>query len=65
MSDFQNDLRDLLNRHSMDNEAGTPDFILAEFIEAHLDALNRMLALRAAWFAPADAVAIVPEDRPT
>jgi len=30
--DFKRDLRALINRHSVDNELQTPDFLLAEYV---------------------------------
>jgi hypothetical protein len=34
MKDLENELRKILNEHCMENESNTPDFILAEEIQA-------------------------------
>jgi hypothetical protein len=37
---FEQELAKLLNRFSMDNYTGTPDFVLAKLVGAYLDGLN-------------------------
>ena len=32
LNEFQADLIDLINKHGIDNECDTPDFIIAEFL---------------------------------
>lgn len=39
MSDFERELSDLLNRHSVDNETNTPDFILADYLNMAIEQL--------------------------
>lgn len=34
------DLSEVLNKHGIDNEVGVPDFILAEYVLAHLGTLK-------------------------
>jgi hypothetical protein len=49
-------LRDIaaaLNRHSVENESNTPDFILAEFVRASLDAYASAVRANNQWHAPA------------
>lgn len=46
---FQDDLTHLLNRHSLENESGTPDYILAEFLTDILKAYNKAVVARAHW----------------
>ena len=46
---FTEELADLLNRHSMENESGTPDFILARHLTACLVAWNCSMQEREAW----------------
>jgi len=40
---FRNDLQDLLNRHCMENESNTPDYILADYLIECLRTLNDKL----------------------
>lgn len=37
---FQSDLRDLINKHSLESASNTQDFILAEFLVQTLGAFN-------------------------
>ena len=46
---FTEELADLLNRHSMENASGTPDFILARYLTDCLLAWNRSMQEREAW----------------
>ena len=46
---FTEELADLLNRHSMENESGTPDFILARHLTSCLVAWNCSMHEREAW----------------
>ena len=46
---FPGELADLLNRHSMENESGTPDFILARHLTSCLVAWNCSMREREAW----------------
>lgn len=48
-SELEKELGHLLNRHSAENESGTPDFILAMFLKAQLDLFNLTVKNRAAW----------------
>jgi hypothetical protein len=47
---FTEELADLLNRHSMENASGTPDFILARYLTDCLLAWNRSMQEREAWY---------------
>ena len=49
MSDFKMELRDLLNRYSMESGSDTPDFILAEFMFRCLLAFNMAVEDRDKW----------------
>jgi len=44
------DLRDVINKHSADNEANTPDFILAQYLLQCLNAFSSAVARRDTWF---------------
>ena len=43
------DLRDLLNRHSVEGESNTPDFILADYMLGCLQIYENTLRRRTAW----------------
>ena len=46
VSDFQSDLRKLINRHSKENGSDTPDFILAEYLNNCLENFNNIIRKR-------------------
>jgi hypothetical protein len=48
-SGLERDIQDVLNRHSAENPSGTPDFILAAFLQNCLYAFNQAVVARAAW----------------
>ena len=50
MSTFQQELTELINRRSMENGSGTPDFILAQYLVRCLNAYNRTLVTREEWY---------------
>jgi hypothetical protein len=39
-----------INRHSCENESNTPDFVLADFLVACLEGLNRASVERENWY---------------
>ena len=45
-SNFRRELEELINRHSMEQESNTPDFILAMFLHSCLEAFNDATARR-------------------
>lgn len=47
---FVEELQSLLNRHSMENASGTPDFILAYYLSACLNAWNAGVKEREDWY---------------
>lgn len=49
-SDFKNELQSLVNKHSLENQSDTPDFILADFIEGCLFAFNNAITDRSTWY---------------
>jgi hypothetical protein len=49
MSTFTKTLEALLNRHSVDNETSTPDFILAEYLTDCLEAYEKLIKARYTW----------------
>jgi len=49
-SPFERELESLINRHSVENESDTPDFILAGYLRGCLDAWNETVRLRDRWY---------------
>ena len=49
---FEDELKSLLNKYSMENASNTPDFILAEYLMRCLDNYNRTVQRRHAWMTP-------------
>jgi hypothetical protein len=50
MEEFQKELGSLINRHSVENESDTPDFILAMYLRGCLDAFNLAVRQREKWY---------------
>lgn len=50
---FREELTELLNRHSKENESNTPDYILAEYLMSCLDAFEDAVITRNKWFTSA------------
>jgi hypothetical protein len=48
--DFADDLRALLNRHSVENRSDTPDFILAAFLQNVLIDYEHAVRARDRWW---------------
>ena len=49
-TDFVKELESLINRHSQENKSDTPDFILAEYLQACLNAWNHGVYVRERWY---------------
>lgn len=47
---FRNDLQGVLNRHCMENESNTPDYILADYLIECLRALDKTINQRESWY---------------
>jgi len=47
---LEKDLATVLNRHSQEYASDTPDFILAEYMLACLNAWNKSVRTRERWF---------------
>lgn len=47
---FETELKDLLNRYSMESQSDTPDFLLAEYMIKCLDAFNELMKKRKKWY---------------
>jgi len=49
---FQKELEDLINKHSLENNSDTPDFILAEYLMSCLNTWNVFSNKRRDWYRP-------------
>ena len=47
--EFTKDLEHLINRHSVDNETNTPDFILAQYLVDCLTAYAIAVSVNKSW----------------
>ena len=50
MSDFRKELAAVINSHSKENGSNTPDFILAEYLEACLENFDNIVSKREVWY---------------
>jgi hypothetical protein len=50
MGDLLKELAAVLNRYSVENGSDTPDFILAAYLSDCLEAWNRSVTAREAWY---------------
>ena len=50
MRTFQDELQSLLNQCCKENGSNTPDFILAEYLRACLDAFDAAVTKRSDWY---------------
>jgi len=48
--EFQKELASLINKHSMENESNTPDFILAGYLVECLNSWNKAVVHRKNWY---------------
>jgi len=58
---FHLELTRLINRHSMENESNTPDFILANYLCECLEHFNAAVKERERWYGRANLGPSVPE----
>lgn len=49
MTSFRDELRDLINKHSLENGSNTPDFILAQHLVDSLAAFDASVQRREEW----------------
>lgn len=49
---FRDELCNLINRHSQENDSDTPDFILAEYLIDCLEAFDKATKRRTEWYEP-------------
>lgn len=50
MTEFEKELKSIINKHSLENQSNTPDFILAKFLSSCLSAYNEAVQKKADWF---------------
>lgn len=50
MLEFQKELTELINKHSLENGSNTPDFILAEHLCRCLSDFEQVIKTREAWY---------------
>ncbi|KKM79721.1 hypothetical protein LCGC14_1347080 [marine sediment metagenome] len=50
MRNFREELASLINQHSKENESNTPDWILAEYLDACLVAFDLAVQSRETWY---------------
>lgn len=50
VTEFERELSKVINKTSKENESNTPDFILAQYMKASLDAFNAATQARDAWY---------------
>ena len=60
LEQFENELRDLINKHSLENTSNTPDFILANYLLGCLKVFNETVNRRLDWYTPVGAENDVP-----
>jgi hypothetical protein len=56
--EFYKELRNLLNRYSIENDSNTPDFILAEYLLSCLETFNTIVMQRSKWYGYVDKINI-------
>ncbi len=68
MSNFENELRDLINCHSKENDSNTPDYILAKYLGRCLDSFTIAIRERENWYgrkdSPAQTGEVVSDEKP-
>ncbi|MFA5431212.1 MAG: hypothetical protein WC329_08645 [Candidatus Omnitrophota bacterium] len=50
MSEFKKELEQFINRHNVESGSNTPDWILAQYLAACLDAFDTTTRMRDAWY---------------
>lgn len=49
-NDFRNELKALINKHSMENSSNTPDHILADYLIRCIDNFTETTQSRESWY---------------
>lgn len=50
LSEFERELMDLINKHCKENDSGTPDFVLARYLQGCLENLAVTIGARELWY---------------
>ena len=50
MTEFEIELRHILNKYSIENETDTPDFILARYLNECLTVFSNLMKRRSEWY---------------
>jgi len=61
---FEKELAELINIHSLENDSDTPDFILAKYLQTCLDNFNAAVKQREEWYGRHKKITDLPVDIP-
>jgi hypothetical protein len=50
MPTFEQELTTLINKHSLENQSNTPDYILAQYLQSCLNAYTNAVKTRDTWY---------------
>ena len=50
VSEFERDLTALINKHSLENDSDTPDFLLASYLRSCLEVFSSLMRQRERWW---------------
>lgn len=50
MASFKEELEELINKHSLENESNTPDWVLAQYINLCLEGFTQAIKARDKWY---------------
>ena len=51
---FKEELEILINKHSMENDSNTPDWVLAHYLMGCLEVFNEITNIRTRWYGKSD-----------
>ncbi len=54
MEKFETELCFLINKHCIENDSNTPDFILAKYMKSCLDSFHEAVKQRESWYGKVD-----------
>lgn len=64
MAAFARELQQLLNRHGIDNDLVSPDFVIADYVIKHLEVYRDVVLRRDRWIAPPPPPPMAPVRHP-
>jgi len=50
LDEFEKELEHLINKHSLENESNTPDFIIARYLRKSLETFNEAARAKDDWY---------------